>query len=179
MVLASQADLGRLARCRQLAGVTLRTAAAVDPSALRALLVITGDLVIGPSVAIDGVTLGELRAVDGAIRVAGNARLQGLFLPRLERAGRLEIDGNAAVTTVSLPQLTAVRGGLRITDNASLELVDLPRLASIGQELVLAGDPELALVEAGELHTAGRVELDLPRLPSDLAGRLRAAAAAP
>jgi hypothetical protein len=105
--------------------------------------------------------------------------MQGLFLPRLERAGSIEIEGNVAVTTVSLPQLAAVHGAIRITDNASLELVDIPALVAIDQELVLSGVPKLTLVEAAQLQRAAAIQLDAPALPPDVADRLRAAGAAP
>jgi hypothetical protein len=179
VVLASQADLVRFAGCTTARGVTIRSGAALEISKLHALTTITGDLVIGPTVAISEITFGDLRAVDGAIHVISNGLLQGLYFPELERAGRIEIDGNVAITTVSLPKLAAVRGALRITDNASLELVDIPRLAAIDQELVLTGDPKLALVEAAALHTAATVQLELLALPPDVAAQLRAAAALP
>jgi hypothetical protein len=148
VVLASQADIVRLVRCTTLRGVTIRSGAVLDTSVLHALTTITGDLVIGPTVGTSEIAFRELRVVVGAIRVASNTLMQGLFFPRLERAGRIEIEGNAAVATVSLPKLAVVHGALRITDNASLELVDLSTLATVDQELVLAGDPGLALVDA-------------------------------
>lgn len=175
-MIASQADVARLAGCATLHGVTIRSGGALDTSALRALTTITGDLVIGPTVGVEDVTLGALRAVDGAIHVVGNGLLQGLFLPRLERAGRLVLDGNVAITTLSLPRLAAVHGALRVTDNASLELIDIPALATIDGELVLTSDPKLTLIESGELRAVGRVELDAPRLAAELADRLRALA---
>jgi len=179
VVLASQADLARLARCTIARGITIRSGAALDTSVLHALATITGDLVIGPTVGTSKITLGELRGVGGTLRVAGNTLMQGLFLPRLERAGRIEIEGNAAVATLSLPELAVVHGALRITDNASLELVDLSALAAIDQELVLTGDPELALVEAPALQAAASVQLDVPKLSPEVADRLRAVAPTP
>jgi hypothetical protein len=178
VVLASQADLARLARCTTLRGVTIRSGAALDTSVLHALATITGDLVIGPTVGVEQITLGELRVVGGAIHVVSNGLMQGLFLPRLERAGRIEIDGNVAITTISLPRLTAVGGAVQITDNASLELLDMPMLVSVDQALVLTGDPQLTLVEAAALQTTASVQLDVPALPPDLADQLRATAAA-
>jgi hypothetical protein len=178
-VLASQADIARIARCATLAGVVIRTGAALDTSALRALTTITGDLVVGPTVGINEVTLAGLRVVEGAIRVANNGLLQGLFLPELERAGLIDIDGNVAVTTISLPRLATVGGALHITDNASLELVDVPMLQSIAQELVLTGAPQLTLVDASQLKRAASVSLNAPKLLPELADHLRAAAAAP
>ncbi len=179
VVLASQADVARFAICTTARAVTIRSGGKLDTSALRALATITGDLTIGPTVAVEDVTLGELRVVEGAIHVVGNGLLQGLFLPRLERAGRIEIDGNVAVTTISLPQLATVRGAVRITDNASLELVDVPNLAAIDHDLVVTGDPKLALVEAAQLRTAATVQVDAPLLPQGVAERLRSIATVP
>jgi hypothetical protein len=177
VVLARQADIARLAGCTTARGITIRSGGTLDTSALRALTTITGDLVIGPTVGVEDITLRELRAVGGAIHVAGNGLLQGVFLPQLERAGRIEIDGNASLTTIAAPRLAAVHGALRVTDNASLELLDLSALATIDQALVLTGDPRLTLLEVGALHAAGRVELDAPALAPELADVVRAAAA--
>jgi len=162
-----------------LAGVTIRSAAELDTSGLAALATITGDLVIGPTVGIDTVSLGGLRTVGGNVRVVSNGLLQGVFLPRLEQAGRIEIEGNVALTTVSLPRLARVDGAVRVTDNAELALLDVPVLAVIDQALVLAADPKLELVDAGALQHAGSVALDVPKLPADVAARLRAAAPRP
>lgn len=177
VLVASQGDVARLASCATLRGLTVRSGAALDVSALRALTAVTGDLVIGPTVAIEDVHLGALRAVGGAIRVVGNGLLRGLYLPRLESAGAIAIDGNAVLTTISLPQLAAVRGGLQITDDASLEAVELSALVSLDQELVLAGVPRLELIDAEQLAHAAAVRVDAPRLPPEIADRLRAVAA--
>jgi len=179
VVLASRADVARTAGCTTLAGVVIRSGAALDTSALRALVTITGDLLIGPTVGIQEVSLGELRVVEGAIRVHNNGLLQGLFLPRLERAGSIDIDGNVAITTISLPRLASVGGALRITANMSLELIDTPQLQSIAQDLVITGAPQLTLLEAPQLKSAAGVQLEASKLPSELVDRLRATPAAP
>jgi hypothetical protein len=158
--------------------MVLRTGAKVDTSPLRSLATLTGDLVIGPTIAVDEVVLGGLRVVEGAIRVVGNGLLQGLYLSRLERAGRIVIDGNVTITTISLPRLTTV-GALHITDNASLELVDMPALTAIDEDLVIERSPRLILVEAAQLRRAASVRIHAPMLPPDTSARLRAAAAAP
>ncbi|HEX3763535.1 MAG TPA: hypothetical protein VHW23_32790, partial [Kofleriaceae bacterium] len=67
----------------------------------------------------------------------------------------------------------------RITDNAGLELVDLAALSSIEQELVVAADPSLSLLEAGQLQRAATVRVDAPQLPPGQVERLLRAAAAP
>jgi hypothetical protein len=171
VVIASQADVTRLASCTTLHSLTIRTGAALDLAKLRALTTLTGDLVIGPTVAVEDVTLGSLRAIDGAIRVAGNGLLQGVFLPKLERAGAITVDGNVALTTLSLPHVTALRGALRVTDNASLELIDIPALTTL-DDLIIASDPKLTLIESAELRSLGHLNLDAPRLPPELADRL-------
>lgn len=179
IVLASQADVARLAGCSTVRGLAVRTGAALDLSALRALTTITGDLAVGPTVAVEDVALPALRTVGGALRVIDNGVLGRLRLPTLARAGQIVIDGNPALTTVGLPRLEVVHGAVRITDNAVLELVDLPALVSIDQELVLAGDPGLSLVEAEQLQRAGAVQLDAPSLSPGVADRLLRAAMTP
>jgi hypothetical protein len=175
-LVASGGDLERLASCATLRALTVRSAAALDVSELRALTAITGDLVIGPTVAVEDVELPALRTVGGAIRVVGNGLLRQLRLPRLERAGEVVIDGNPVVTTIALSRLQIVHGALRITDNAALELLDLAALATVARELVLTGNPSLSLVEAEQLQHAAAVSIDAPRLPPDVAEHLRTAA---
>jgi hypothetical protein len=176
VVVARPADLARLASCATLRGLTVRSGAALDLSVLRALTAITGDLVIGPTVAVEDVDLPALRTVGGAIRVVGNGLLRRVRLPVLEQAGQIVIDGNPAVAAIALPRLRTVHGALRITDNAALELIDLAALATVEQELVLTGDPGLSLVEAEQLQRAATVVIDARRLPPDIAERLRMAA---
>jgi hypothetical protein len=173
IVLAKQADLRGVAHCTTLPGVLIRSGAALDASVLR-VQAIAGDLAIGPTVGTSDVTFRELRTIEGTLRATSNGLLQGIFLQKLERVGRIDIDGNVALTTVSLPRLTAVRGALRVTDNASLEVLDMPILQSIDQELVLTGTPQLTLVDAPQLQHAGSVEVNAPKLPSDVTDRLRA-----
>jgi hypothetical protein len=179
VILASRADIARAASCTTLAGVMVRSGAALDTSALSALTTITGDLIIGPTVGIHDATFRELRIVDGALRVGGNGLLQGLFLPKLERAGSIAIDGNVALTTISLPRLTSVGGSFHITDNASLELVDIPTLQSIAHDFVITGAPQLTLIDASQLQAAASVKLEGSKLSPELADRLRAVSAPP
>jgi hypothetical protein len=176
VVLASQADVAALVRCSTLRSLVVRTGARLDLSGLRAPLAITGDLVIGPTVGLEELTLPGVRVVEATVRVVGNGLMQGLFLPGLERAGRIEIDGNVAVTTISLPRLATIAGALVVTDNASLEMLDLPALTSVDGELVVARNPKLSLLEAPQLRRAATVLLDAPALPDDVAAGLRATA---
>lgn len=177
-VIASPAGVAQLAACTTLAGLTVRSGAALDISRLAATA-ITGDLVLGPTVAVTDLTLSALRSVDGAIRVVSNGALQGLYLPRLERAASITIDGNVALTTISLPRLATVHGALAITDNASLELVDAPALTALDGALVLTRNPALTLVDAGQLRRAASLHIDAPRLPADTAAQLRGISTAP
>jgi hypothetical protein len=177
VVLASQADVARLAPCATVRSVAIRTGAALDLSGLRTLATITGDLVIGPTVAMADVSLRGLRRVGGTIRIVSNGLMQGVFLSSLERAGRIDIEGNVALTTISLPRLEAVDGAVHIIDNASLELVNVSALSTIAADLVLAGAPKLVLVDAPELRRAASVRIEAPALPPEVAARLRAVAA--
>lgn len=174
VVLASRADVARVADCATLAGVVIRSGAALDVSGLHALATIRGDLIIGPTVGIAEVSFRELRVVEGALRVHDNGLLQGLFFPRLERAAAIDVDGNVALTTLSLPRLASVGGPLHVTANPSVEVIDMSVLASIAQELVITGAPELTLVDVPQLRQVASVQLDAPRLPSELVDRLRA-----
>lgn len=164
VVLTSQAAIDDLAHCTQLGGVTLRSGARLDASRLAALVGVRGDLVIGPTIAMSEIALPALARVDGAIRMVGNAAVQGVFLPRLERAGSIAIDGNVALATVSLPQLVRVTGALRITDNAALEIIDVAKLAALDGELVIHGAPRLGVVEATALRSAAAVAIEAPML---------------
>jgi hypothetical protein len=174
VVLASRADIARVAGCTTLAGVVIRSGAALDASALHALATIRGDLVVGPTVGIAEVSFRELRVIGGALRVHDNGLLQGLFFPRLERAGAIDVDGNVALTTLSLPRLGSVGGPLHVTANPSLEIIDMSVLESVAQELVIAGAPQLTLIDAPQLREAAAVQLEAPRLAPELADRLRA-----
>lgn len=176
VVVASRADVMRWTTCATLRGLIVRTGAPLDVSRLQALREVTGDLVIGPTVAVTAVSLGALRTVGGAVRVVGNGQLRGLSLPQLERVGRVEIDGNPVLTAAALPRLQSVRGALRITDNAALEVVDLSALTAVDGDVAITGAPTLTLIEAPALAHAAAVELDAPQLLPDVADRLRAVA---
>lgn len=171
--LGLQEEVTRYAACTQLAGVVIRTGAELDLAPLANLEVITGDLTIGPSVAIDEIAFNGLLRVDGTIRVANNGALRGVFFPRLERAGRLEIDNNATLISISLPRLAAVDGAFVVTDNSGLEIAGAPRLRAVGQELVLAGHPLLTQLDLSALASAGAVRIESnPKLPAEQVDQL-------
>jgi hypothetical protein len=178
--LGVQEDVTAFAACKRASAVRIRTGAALDLSPLKQLETIAGDLVIGPTVGVDTVNLSGLRVVGGTVRIADNGLLSGVFLPLLERAGRIEIDHNAGVTTISLPRLAQVTGAVVIADNHQLELVDLTGLATVGKELAIIGHPRLTLVLARHLASAESLRLDDdPALPPEIVEQLRARAVPP
>jgi hypothetical protein len=173
LVLAAQDDVRRAAACETAVGVTIRTGGDVDVSPLRKLTAIDGDLVVGPSVAVREVTLSELVSVGGTIHIVANGSLTGVFLPRLEHAGRIDIDGNVALTTLSLPRLATVDGAVLVTDNAVLELVAAGSLTTVGKDLVISGAPSLTLLELGKLVKSDGIRLErTPQLPQDIVEQL-------
>jgi hypothetical protein len=182
VVLGVQDDVTRVAGCKTLTGLTVRTGATIDLGPLGAELEsIAGDLVVGPTVGIDEVAFNALTNVGGAVRVSGgNPSLRGLFLPRLVEAGRIAVEGNASLTTIALPRISDVLGAVVLVDNRALELVGAGELVSIGHELVILDNPKLYLVELGKLATveAARIERD-PKLPAELLDQVRQKATSP
>ncbi len=177
VVLASQADVTAFAICKSARSVVIRTGATLDTSPLRGLVEISGDLVVGPTVGIDEVALYNLRSVGGAVEVIGNGSLSGLFLPLLERAGRIDVENNVALTALIVPGLRTLPGSLVVTDNYDLEMIDASQLESIDHELVIDAQPKLTIVELPKLVRAASVRIDAPKLGADVVDALRAKAA--
>jgi hypothetical protein len=174
--LGLQEDVVKLAGCTVLQGITIRTGASIDVAPLSELEEITGDLSIGPTVAVDEAAFNSLLHVGGTIRVASNSALRGLFFPRIERIGRAEIENNAMLTTISLPRLTNVDGALVIADNGGLELISAPLLATVGKELVIAGHRRLNLVEMSHVTSVETIRIEgNPSLPGDVVDKLTSA----
>lgn len=155
-----QDDVKKLAGCTKVSGIIIRTGATIDVSPLAALEEISGDLSIGPTVGLDEAVFNGLVNVGGTIRVANNGSLRGVYFPRLEQSGRVEIEANAVMTTISLPRLTKVQGAFVIADNGSLEMINAPTLANVGKELVIAGHGKLNLLEMSRLTTALAVRIE-------------------
>ena len=180
VTLGGPEHVARLAGCPRAASLAIRTAAALDLAPLAALEVIDGDLVIGPSIALAAASLEGLRSVGGALRVVANGDLHALALPRLERAGRIAVEGNSALARLSLPRLREVAGALAISGNPDLELVDAGALESVGAELAITDNARLVLFEAGRLARAGAVRVaNNATLPDDIARALEAKKAEP
>lgn len=163
VVIAEQKDVDQLAACTALSSVTIRTGASINLGGLRALETITGDLAVGPTVGLDEVSLPELREVGGTVRITSNGSLHGVFLARLETAGRFEIESNASLTSIAMPRLVTSRGSLVIAQNGSLELIDLSELATVGKDLVIADNPLLTLIEAGKVTQVMEIRIERNR----------------
>ncbi len=174
VTIGSQDDVLRLAGCREVTGLVVRTGAWIDLAPLRELESIDGDLVVGPTVGIEEVALNRVTRITGAVRVQKNPSLRGLFLPRLEHAGRIFVEDNGALTTIALPRIATIGGAMIISDNHALELVAAGELTSIGHELVAIDNPKLALLELGRLVTAEAVRIERdPKLPPEKAAEIR------
>jgi hypothetical protein len=171
--LGLQEDVNKVAGCPVLRGVVVRTGAPIDLAPLKELEEITGDLTIGPTVGLDEAAFNELLRVGGTIRVASNNSMRGLFFPRLESIGRMEVESNVMLTTISMPRVQTVQGALVIADNSSLELISAPLLATVGKELVIAGHAKLNLLELSQLATVEAIRVEgNPQLGADVVEKL-------
>lgn len=158
-------DVTKLVGCEKVAGIVIRTGATIDVAPLADLEEIRGDLTVGPTVGVDTIAFNGLMRVGGTIRVASNGSLRGLYLPRLEHAGRIEVDNNAVLSTISMPRLADVASSLVITDNNALELVTATLLVTIGHELVISGHPKLELLEMPRIARMESIRLErVPKL---------------
>lgn len=173
---SSQAELEALRGCARLAGLTIRSGAELSLEPLAELAVIEGDLLVGPSLRLDALSLPALRQVGGRLRLAGNSSLGGAYLPALQRAGRIEVEHNASLATLSLPALVEV-AALIVREDAALEALSLRALTRSG-ELVLAELPRLGWIEAPALQPpapGGRLEIGaLPAMEPAALDELRA-----
>ncbi len=178
--LGLQEEVGQVSGCSQLSGVEIRTGATVDVTPLRELEEISGDLSIGPTVGVDSIAFNGLLRVGGTIRVVSNSSLRGLFLPRLESVGRIEVESNVVLTTISVPRLTTVHNSIVIASNPALELISASLLSSVGGELVIVDHPKLNLVELPRVRRLQAVRLENnPKLSAEVADQLRAGAQSP
>ena len=172
--IASQDDVAAVASCTSVRALTVKTGARIQLAGLH-VESIAGDLRVGPTVSMDELSLPALRSVGGTVRVSANGSLHGVFLPKLERAGRIDVMGNVELATLSLPRL-AETGALSITDCEELEVVDATSLVAVGGETVFDRVPKLAVVDAPHLARIRSLHIDAaPKLPSELVDRLEAA----
>ena len=176
-MLRGQDDVAAAAGCLTIASMSIRTGAPLDLTPLTKLHVILGELVVGPSVGFEDLRLPELHSV-GALTIAGNGNLHGVFLPKLTTAGSVTVDANVAMTTLSMPRLSKVTGDVTIRDGGDLELVELSSLLTIEGALRVENNPKLTLLELAKLERARDVHVENNRsLAADVVEALRARAA--
>lgn len=153
VVVGSQEELASVAACGTVDGsVAIRTAARLDLSALAPLEEVRGDLTIGPTFDVPAIRADGLRRVGGALRIVSNGAATAAHLPRLERAGSVEIGGNVALGTISAPALAEVGGDLRVEDNPALEILVAGALARVGGEVRVERTAQLGLVDLGRVE---------------------------
>jgi len=174
VMITSQDDVAAIASCTAVRAFAVKTGAPVQLASLH-LESIAGDLRIGPTVAMDELSLPALRSVGGAVHISANGSLHGVFLPKLEHAARIEVTGDVELATLSFPKL-AETGTLSISDCAELEVVDASSLVTVAGELVIATAPKLAVVDAPRLARIGSLRIDAaPKVPTEVVDRLTAA----
>jgi len=159
IVLAGQDDVSAAAGCLTIQSLAIRTGVPLDLTPLQKLHVILGDLRVGPTVAFDDLRLPELHSA-GAITIAGNGDLHGVFLPKLVSARSVTIESDVALTTILMPALHKVGDALTIRGNADLGLVELSSLQTVGGELTVADNPKLTLLELGKLERVQAVRVE-------------------
>jgi hypothetical protein len=173
-VLSSQADVAAFATCPVAPALAIRTGAELDLSGLSGLREVEGDLVIGPSVGLATVELAGLERVGGTLRFVGNGSLGAVVLPRLTRAGAIEVQGNVELRMLRLPALAEIGGPLVIERTPSLALIDAGVLHTITGELVITDAPDLTAIEAAALVRIGGVRLTRTGLVPERAAALEA-----
>ena len=122
-------DVVRLLGCRRIDG-NLELGGALDSAiGLENLELVSGDLIVGPSYQLDNLSsLAALVKVGGDVRIEGNWRLGGVFLPGLETVGgRIAILNNSGLTNCAFARLRSF-SGLEVVGNRSLQRVDLSSL---------------------------------------------------
>ena len=138
VVAAGPEALAALAGCQRVPGLTVRGAGPLSLAPLAELVQVDGDLVIGPTLALDAVGLPALEEVGGRLAVVSSAAATGLYAPRLTAVGALEIRDDLSLATVSLPALATVAGPLTVTRLPALELVDTSALTRVDGAVVVA-----------------------------------------
>lgn len=163
VVATSQESLDALAGCRSLPGLTIRSAAHLDLAPLAGLTAVGGELVIGPTLALDRVALPALASVDGRLAIVSGGSVGGIFLPAVTRVGDFEVRDQVALAELIVPRLAAVTGSVTIVRVPALELVDLSSLATIGGDLTVAA-PQMSTWLGDAPAVAGARAVDAPAL---------------
>ncbi|HEY0250371.1 MAG TPA: hypothetical protein VGC41_02550, partial [Kofleriaceae bacterium] len=174
LVLDTQEAVAHLAGCKVTGTIVIRAGASLDLTPLHEIEEIDGDLVVGPTVGQEEVSLNRVTKITGAVRVSRNPSMRGFFLPRLVETNRVFIEENGALATIALPRIATVHGAIVISDNHGLELVSMGELANVGHELVVIDSPKLTLLEVGRLVSAEAVRIERnPKLPPELVTEIR------
>jgi hypothetical protein len=151
VVVSSDDGLRAAAACQKIGGsLTIRGAAKFELGALQ-VTDVGGDLVIGPTFAVDAIELPTLARVGGVVHVISNGSATDASLPALAHAGGLEVAANVSMAGFTAPALVSIDHDLVITGNAVLENVDFSALARIGGAVRMTDNPALSLVEAPNL----------------------------
>jgi len=128
-------DAARFRNCEHITG-SLHLGGALDAATDFAKLIsIEGDLVVGPSYQLTNLSsLSSVVRIGGRLHVEGNWRLQGLFLGALQSVmGAVEVRDNSGLKNCALQSLR-IFGALNIRGNRNLERVDLSGLEVEGPE---------------------------------------------
>ena len=165
VVASSQADLDALAGCPTLAGLTIRSAAPLDLAPLATLTAVRGDLVIGPTLALERVTLPALAEVGGRLAIVSYGGVRGVVLLALTRVGALELRDSLGLTEVLIPRLATVTAAVLIVRVPALELVDASALTTVGAALTITA-PRLATWLGTPPTPTGPRTVDAPGLPA-------------
>lgn len=137
VLILRQADVEALRGCQVLHSLSVRSAAELDLEALSRLREIAGDLVVGPTITLNALSLPALQNIGGRLRLSGNGTLSSVVLAQLTRASTIELVSNPSLVALSVPRLanTTLAG----MANGSLELVLIQRAPTID----LDGSPNL------------------------------------
>jgi len=148
VVITSDDTMRAATACTKIGGIlTIRGAAKLDLGTLQ-VTEVQGDLVIGPTFAVDAIDLPSLVRVGGVVHVISNGSATDASMPALAHAGGLEVAGNVSLAGFTAPALASIDHDLAITDDAVLEDVDFTALAHVGGAVRMSGNPALSLIEA-------------------------------
>jgi hypothetical protein len=165
-VVASDAESIEVYRgCREVKSLRVRSGATLTLSALAELQTVAGDIVVGPSIAVDDVSLPKLRRVGGVVRVSGNMSLTGWYAPELVSVAGVEVADNPVLATLALPRVEHVTRDVTVQRNPALSTILLANLSAIDGALILVRNRQLNIVTTHAAFRASRVEMtDLPAL---------------
>ena len=146
-------DAARFRNCEHITG-SLHLGGALDAATDFAKLTsIEGDLIVGPSYQLSNLSsLSSVVRIGGRLQVEGNWRLQGLFLGALQSvAGAVEVRDNSGLKNCALQSLQTF-GALHIQGNRNLERVDLSGLKPEGAEGSVEGPALQEVLAPGRIR---------------------------